>query len=42
MRDGLLGGIVGAATADNCFIQQHGGVQGVVAQLKGTIPPKGV
>jgi len=35
MLDGLLGGIVGAemATAVNSFIQQHGGVQGVVAQL---------
>ena len=34
--DGLLGGIVGAemATAVNAFIQQHGGVQGVVAQLE--------
>jgi len=36
MLDGLLGGIVGAemATAVNSFIQQHGGVQGVVAQLE--------
>jgi uncharacterized protein YidB (DUF937 family) len=36
MLDGLLGGIVGAemATAVNAFIQQHGGVQGVVAQLE--------
>jgi uncharacterized protein YidB (DUF937 family) len=34
--DGLLGGIVGAemATAVNSFIQQHGGVAGVVAQLE--------
>jgi len=36
MLDGLLGGVVGAemATAVNSFIQQHGGVQGVVAQLE--------
>ena len=36
MLDGLLGGIVGAemATAVNSFIQQHSGVQGVVAQLE--------
>ena len=36
LLDGLLGGIVGAemATAVNGFIQQHGGVQGVVAQLE--------
>jgi uncharacterized protein YidB (DUF937 family) len=36
MLDGLLGGIVGAemATAVNSFIQQHGGVQGVIAQLE--------
>ena len=36
LLDGLLGGIVGAemATAVNAFIQQHGGVQGVVAQLE--------
>ena len=36
LLDGLLGGIVGAemATAVNSFIQQHGGVQGVVAQLE--------
>jgi uncharacterized protein YidB (DUF937 family) len=34
--DGLLGGIVGAemATVVNSFIQQHGGVQGIVAQLE--------
>jgi uncharacterized protein YidB (DUF937 family) len=36
LLDGLLGGIVGAemATAVNGFIQQHGGVQGVIAQLE--------
>jgi uncharacterized protein YidB (DUF937 family) len=36
MLDGLLGGIVGAemASAVNSFIQQYGGVQGVVAQLE--------
>jgi uncharacterized protein YidB (DUF937 family) len=34
--DGLLGGIVGAemATVVNSLIQQHGGIQGVVAQLE--------
>ncbi len=34
--DGLLGGVVGAemATVVNSFIQQHGGVQGIVAQLE--------
>jgi uncharacterized protein YidB (DUF937 family) len=34
--DGLLGGIVGAemATVVNSFIQQHGGVQGVVSALE--------
>jgi uncharacterized protein YidB (DUF937 family) len=34
--DGLLGGIVGAemATVVNSLIQQHGGVQGIVAQLE--------
>ena len=36
MLEGLLGGIVGAemATTVNSFIQQHGGVQGIVAQLE--------
>jgi len=36
MLDGLLGGVVGAemATVVNSFIQQHGGVQGIVAQLE--------
>ena len=34
--DGLLGGIVGAemATVVNSLIQQHGGIQGVIAQLE--------
>jgi uncharacterized protein YidB (DUF937 family) len=36
LLDGLLGGIVGAemATVVNSLIQQHGGIQGVVAQLE--------
>ena len=36
LLDGLLGGAVGAemVTVVNSFIQQHGGVQGVVAQLE--------
>jgi uncharacterized protein YidB (DUF937 family) len=36
LLDGLLGGAVGAemATLVNSFIQQHGGVQGIVAQLE--------
>jgi uncharacterized protein YidB (DUF937 family) len=36
LLDGLIGGAVGAemATVVNSFIQQHGGVQGVVAQLE--------
>ena len=36
LLDGLLGGIVGGemATMVNSFIQQHGGVQGIVAQLE--------
>src|SRR5450432_415824 len=36
LLDGLLGGAVGATvvTALNSLIQQHGGVQGVVAQLE--------
>jgi uncharacterized protein YidB (DUF937 family) len=36
LLDGLLGGVVGGemATVVNSFIQQHGGVQGIVAQLE--------
>jgi len=36
LLDGLLGGAVGAemATVVNSFIQQHGGVQGIVSQLE--------
>ena len=36
LLDGLLGGAVGAGvvTALNSFIQQHGGVQGVITQLE--------
>jgi uncharacterized protein YidB (DUF937 family) len=36
LLDGLLGGAVGAemATMVNSFIQQHGGIQGIVAQLE--------
>ncbi len=36
LLDGLLGGAVGAemATVANSLIQQHGGVQGIVAQLE--------
>jgi uncharacterized protein YidB (DUF937 family) len=36
LLDGLLGGVVGAemATVVNSFIQHHGGVQGIVAQLE--------
>jgi uncharacterized protein YidB (DUF937 family) len=36
LLDGLLGGVVGGemATMVNSFIQQHGGVQGIVAQLE--------
>ena len=36
LLDGLLGGVVGAemATVVNSFIQQHGGVQGVVSALE--------
>jgi len=36
LLDGLLGGAVGAemATVVNSFIQQHGGIQGVVSQLE--------
>jgi len=36
LLDGLLGGVVGAemATVVNSLIQQHGGVQGILAQLE--------
>src|SRR5882672_5544398 len=36
MFDGLLGGVVGAemATVVNGLIEKHGGIQGIVAQLK--------
>jgi uncharacterized protein YidB (DUF937 family) len=36
LLDGLVGGAVGAemATVVNSFIQQHGGIQGIVAQLE--------
>jgi len=36
LLDGLLGGAVGAemATVVNSFIQQHGGVQGIIAQFE--------
>jgi uncharacterized protein YidB (DUF937 family) len=36
LLDGLLGGAVGAemATVVNSFIQQHGGIQGIVTQLE--------
>ena len=36
LLDGLLGGAVGAevVTVVNSFIQQHGGVQGIVAQME--------
>jgi uncharacterized protein YidB (DUF937 family) len=36
LLDGLLGGAVGAemATVVNSLIEQHGGVQGIVAQLE--------
>ena len=36
LLDGLLGGAVGAevATVVNSLIQQHGGIQGIVAQLE--------
>jgi len=36
LLDGLIGGVVGAemATVVNSFIQQHGGVQGIVGQLE--------
>ena len=34
--DGILGGVVGAemATVVNGFIEKHGGVQGIVAQME--------
>ena len=36
LLDGMLGGAIGGemATVVNSFIQQHGGLQGVVAQLE--------
>ena len=36
LLDGLIGGVVGAemASVANTFIQQHGGVQGIVGQLE--------
>jgi len=36
LLDGLLGGVVGAemATVVNGFIERHGGVQGIVAQME--------
>ena len=36
LLDGMLGGVIGGemATMVNSFIQQHGGVQGIVAQLE--------
>ena len=36
LLDGLIGGVVGAEMASvvNTFIQQHGGVQGIVTQLE--------
>jgi uncharacterized protein YidB (DUF937 family) len=36
LLDGLIGGVVGAEMASvvNSFIQQHGGVQGIVGQLE--------
>jgi uncharacterized protein YidB (DUF937 family) len=36
LLDGLIGGVVGAEMASvvNTFIQQHGGVQGIVGQLE--------
>jgi uncharacterized protein YidB (DUF937 family) len=36
LLDGLLGGAIGGemATVVNSFIQQHGGIQGVVAQFE--------
>ena len=36
LLDGLLGGVVGGemATVVNGFIERHGGVQGIVAQME--------
>jgi uncharacterized protein YidB (DUF937 family) len=36
LLDGLLGGVVGAemATVVNGFIERHGGLQGIVAQME--------
>jgi uncharacterized protein YidB (DUF937 family) len=36
LLDGVLGGVVGAemATVVNGFIERHGGVQGIVAQMQ--------
>jgi uncharacterized protein YidB (DUF937 family) len=36
LLDGLLGGVIGGemATVVNSFIQQHGGIQGMVAQFE--------
>ena len=36
LLDGLLGGVVGGemATVVNSFIQQHGGIQGIIAQFE--------
>lgn len=36
LLDGMLGGVVGAemATVVNGFIEKHGGVQGIVAQME--------
>ncbi len=36
LLDGLIGGVVGAEMASvvNTFIQQHGGVHGIVSQLE--------
>ena len=36
LLDGLLGGVVGGemTTVVNSFIQQHGGIQGIVAQFE--------
>ena len=36
LLDGLIGGVVGAEMTSvvNSFIQQHGGVQGIVSQLE--------
>jgi len=36
LLDGLLGGVIGGqmTTVVNSFIQQHGGIQGMVAQFE--------